>query len=101
MNLGFARRVNHTRGRYLGLSLNSSNRGRCRDIQRFEYATRSEAASKDLRTQSNQNLCLLASGTVLMRKPQIYEPMEWAVGANKRHAPKRSPQLVFREHYVG
>ncbi len=36
-----------------------------------------------------------------MHKPQIYESMEWAVSANKRRAPKRSFQFVFREHYVG
>ena len=101
MNVGFARSINHARGRYPGLSFNSSSRGGCRDIQRFECATRSEAASKHLRTQPGQNFCLPASGKVLMHKPQIYESMEWAVGANKRHAPKRSFQLVFREHYVG
>jgi len=34
----------------------------------------------------------------VMHKPQIYESMESAVSANERHAPKRSFQLVFREH---
>jgi len=33
-----------------------------------------------------------------MHKPQIYESMKWAFGANKRHAPKRSSQLGFSEH---
>ena len=33
-----------------------------------------------------------------MHEPQIDEPMEWAVGANERHAPKRSFQLGFGEH---
>ncbi|MGC2123426.1 MAG: hypothetical protein WA652_11280, partial [Xanthobacteraceae bacterium] len=63
--------------------------------------TRSEAASKHLRTQPGQNFCLSASGKVLMHKPQIYESMEWAVSSSERHAPKRSFQFVFREHYVG
>jgi hypothetical protein len=36
-----------------------------------------------------------------MHKPQIYKSMEGAVAANKRHAPKRSSQLVFGETYVG
>jgi hypothetical protein len=98
VNVGFARSVNHARGRYPGLSFNSSSRGSCRDVQRFECATRSKAASKHLRTQPGQNFCLLASGKGLMHEPQIYESMEWAVGANERHAPKRSFQLVFREH---
>ena len=101
VNVGFARSINHARGRYPGLSFNSSSRGGCRDVQRFECATRSKAASKHLRTQPCQNFRLLSSGKILMHKPQIYESMEWAVGANKRHAPKRSSQLVFREHYVG
>ncbi len=101
VNVGFARSVNHARCRYPGFSLNSSSRGGCRDIQSFECATRSETASKHLRTQPCQNLRLLSAGKILMHKPEIYESMEWAVGANKRHAPKRSFQLVFREHYVG
>ena len=32
----FARSVNYARGRYPGLSFNSSSRGGCRDIQCFE-----------------------------------------------------------------
>jgi len=101
VNVGFARSVNHARGRYPGLSFNSSGRGGCRDVQRFECAARSETASKHPRTQPGENFCLPVSSKVLMHKPQIYESMEWAVSANKRHAPKRSFQFVFREHYVG
>jgi hypothetical protein len=48
--------------------------------------------------QPSQDLRLLSAGKILMHKPQIYESMEWAVGANKRHAPKRSSQLGFREY---
>jgi len=86
------------KGRYPGLSFNSSSRGGCRDVQRFECAARGEAASKHLRTQPGQNFCLPASGKVLIHKPQINESMELAVSANERHAPKRSFQLVFSEH---
>jgi hypothetical protein len=101
VNIGFARSLNHARGRYPGLSFNSSSRGGCRDVQRFECATLSKPASKHLRTQPRQNFRVLSAGKTLMHKPQIYESMEWAIGANQRHAPKRSFQLVFREHYVG
>jgi hypothetical protein len=101
VNLRFARSVNHTRGRYPGLRFDSSGRGGCRDVQRFECTPRSKAASKHLRTQPSQDFRLPASGKILMHKPPIYESMEWAGGANKRHAPKRSFQFVFREHYVG
>jgi hypothetical protein len=78
VNIGFARSVNHARGRYPGLGFNSSSRGGCREVQRFERATRSKAASKRLRTQPCQNFGLLSAGEILMHKPQIYEPMEWA-----------------------
>ena len=50
VNVGFARSVSKASGRYPGLSFVSSSRGDCRNVQRFECATRSEAASKHLRT---------------------------------------------------